>query len=158
MSSVVVENTLGYFGNAVTGGPRADYRGTRHWYKHDRFLECKHVFEGAQGLFFAFPQVILVRVDQVKADDWGVEARISPLRSDVLPFDGSEPWNIGASWEVFSASEKSWGATYQPWRVIFSEPYIRAVLDRAAAVTSFAAAVAVSGAKLCRRQNAACRS
>jgi hypothetical protein len=68
------------------------------------------------------PTATLVRVSNIKAEDWGVTltincvplpgmARLAPRQPDFC--------NLSAAWQILSASTEVWYAAYCPWQLYF---------------------------------------
>lgn len=79
--------------------------------------------EGALAIFMERPAATLVRVSNIRADDWGVKVTITceplPGMSRVGGEEQIDCCDISASWEIFIGDTLSWRARYIPWRLYF---------------------------------------
>lgn len=91
-------------------------------WQRDSFLAIAAKCEGALAIFMERPDATLVRVSDIRADDWGVTVTITCVASPGMSRLGEEQidrLDISAAWEILSADTESWHAQYVPWQLCF---------------------------------------
>jgi len=93
-----------------------------HRWQQQSFPAIATKCEGALAIFTERPDATLVRVSNIRADDWGVKATITcvPLPGmSRLGEEQTDRCDISASWEIFFGDSVSWHASYVPWQLHF---------------------------------------
>jgi hypothetical protein len=96
-----------------------------------RFLDELPRREGAHAIYIERPMIALVLVTGVHGDEHGVRAHIELVSTPGMCEDGSGPWQIGASWEIFSNSRDHWHAIYVSWSLYFGADHLQTGLELA---------------------------
>jgi hypothetical protein len=87
---------------------------------------------GAEAIFCERPQVALVRVESVRADDWGVTVKVGIIPAPGLPIYRPGAGELSACWDIFICRESYWAASYVNWLLCFHPEAIREVMSLAA--------------------------
>ncbi len=95
--------------------------------------------QGAECVYLEKAYIIHARLDEVRADAWGVRLRFRDLYTpgftgDARPQAVNPFWTVSASWEVFSDAAESWSASYAGWSVYFSVQFIERIREAAQGV------------------------
>jgi len=90
-----------------------------HDWKRARFSAHCLSFEGAEAIHVEMRRIFHVRMSHISCDTWGVKANAVDLLMPGMHRPRQSPFEIGASWEIFSLSPDYWQAHYVPWRSFF---------------------------------------
>jgi hypothetical protein len=101
--------------------------------KHlQKFLEEIPLRSGARAIYVEPRTIEYVRVSDVQADDWGVQAFITVLPTPGMSDQGVSSFKICAAWDVFSNAYDHWHAIYVNWSVYFGAEEVKVGLELAA--------------------------
>jgi hypothetical protein len=75
------------------------------------------------------PGIFHVRMSQISCDTWGVKATAVDSLMPGMHRVPQSPFEIRASWEIFSFSADYWHAQYVPWRFFFDPGVVCACLE-----------------------------
>ena len=97
------------------------------------FVEMIPRCEGAEAIYVERPEIMHVRVSNIRQDDSGMSAadQIAVVLTTNPTHAAPSSWEIFASWEVFSLGAEHWSARYVPWSLCFDQEKIKAVLEAA---------------------------
>jgi hypothetical protein len=99
-----------------------------------RFVETIPRREGAHAIYMERPEIMHVRVSNIRHDDSGMSAAIDQI-AVVLTTDpkhaAPSSWEVSAAWEVLSLGPEHWKAHYVSWSLCFDQEKIKAVLETA---------------------------
>ena len=91
-------------------------------WKRQSFPAIAAKCEGALAILMESPTATLVRVSNIRADDWGVTVTITCVPLPGMRGLGRQQidcCDISAAWGIFSANTASWYAQYCPWQLYF---------------------------------------
>jgi len=92
------------------------------------FARCLS-FEGAEAIHVENPMIFHVRMSHISCDTWGVKATAVDLLTHGMHRPCQSPFEISASWGIFSFSADCWQARYVPWRVFFDPGVVRSCIE-----------------------------
>ena len=128
-----------------------------HQWQQQSFPAIAAKCEGALAIFVERPGATLVRVSNIRADDWGVTVTIT-----CVPLPGmSRCWeeqtdrcDISASWEIFFGDAVSWRARYVPWQLYFVPEAIDKFIALAGREAESGRQIDFGGAQICILEDA----
>ncbi|HEX8801707.1 MAG TPA: hypothetical protein VF772_23995 [Terriglobales bacterium] len=86
-----------------------------------KFQEELRLRKGANAIYMEPDFIAYVRVSNVRAHDWGINALITVLPTPGMRDEGEPSYESSAAWNVFSNYYDHWHASYVNWSV-FLEP------------------------------------
>ena len=97
-----------------------------------KFQEELPLREGANTIYVEPDFIAYVRVSNVRADDWGINALITVLPTPGMRDEGEPSYEIGAAWNIFSNYDDRWHASFADWSIYFGAEEVKAGLDMTA--------------------------
>ena len=97
-----------------------------------KFQEELPLREGANTIYVEPDFIAYVRVSNVRADDWGINALITVLPTPGMRDEGEPSYEIGAAWNIFSNYDDRWHASFVDWSIYFGAEEVKAGLDMTA--------------------------
>jgi|SRR5271163_2336071 len=97
-----------------------------HKWDIQRFSETESR-EGALAIFMERPTTACVVVNNISADDWGVNVDITCVPSPGMRRLGEgkmETCHLSSAWQAFSFSDWEWSARYVAWKLLFDPKLI----------------------------------
>ena len=113
--------------------------------------------EGALAIFLERPDATLVRVSDIKVDDWGVSVTITYVALPGMSRCWEEQTDhcvISASWEIFTGDTVSWRARYVPWQLYFGPEAIEKFIALAGREAESGRQIDFGGAQICILEDA----
>ena len=126
-------------------------------WKRQSFPAIAATCEGALAILMESPTATLVRVSNIRADDWGVTVTITCVPLPGMRGLGRQQidcCDISAAWGIFSANTASWYAQYCPWQLYFVPEAIEKFIALAGREAESGRQIDFGGAQICILEDA----